>query len=170
MLTLLSLFVAVTADEMRFVNPHSSEEFSWSSLQQNNPYSIDSESELIEISIGASLEQPCNAQFGSIIRFNKDSATCEILGQHDHSSVFPNTRLEKQSLTVFYEEGDWCVSPVQGNIRRKTELRFVCSSLELEFQLKESTDPCTTVIQKFTEAGCPRIGKNSVWIKLLFVG
>jgi hypothetical protein len=170
MFCFFSLFSLSLADPMQFINYYNSSEYFWSSLQSSNPYTLDTGPDVLKFSIGAVLEETCNGQSGSVIRFSKSSSACEVLGRQEQAYVNAYTHTEVPALAVFYEGGGLCRSQMLGDIRRRTQFQLVCSPVEDEFRLKSSLEQCTTVIEKKTQAGCPRPIQYSMWVKVIFFG
>lgn len=166
---LVFLIVYGYCDEMYWIDYSSDAEYTWSMLQKPEAYVYHSGGDIIKFNFGKDIKDDCGGQHGTVIRFSKIGEYCEILGHHDIVYYSPFTVLNSPALSVYYEGGTLCRDPMWGDIKRRVEFKLVCSEVESDFFLLNSLNDCTSIFEKFTQSGCPKIIQYSLWVKMIFI-
>lgn len=164
MLILLCL-VQVYSDPMYYIDYKKNLEYSWEFLQEQGPYVIDQPDYYVKFNFGEDLQETCQGQEGSVIQFWKNSDKCEILGKHSKTSMLAFKNFDNPAIKVVYSGGSLCRNRFWGDVLRKTEFKFHCSEEEKEFVLFIGASSCSSIIEKYSKAGCPKSVVDGIYVK-----
>ena len=159
----------VHADEMYWYDYDTGYEYSWSQLQRDQDYVLDTNSDIIVYNIGKTIGKTCNGHTGSAILFSKAHDSCEILGNHQVSRFSPYNTRKSSGIIIVYEDGSLCKNKFYSDFKRRIEFKLICSDIESEFINANSLTECTTILEKFTPSGCATEFHYSFTAKVLFI-
>ena len=167
---LIVMLVSVLSDEMCWIDYGTNSEYFWDSLQSADSYSFEPGSNLIKFNIGKDIDDTCGGQSAAAILYSKAGDSCEILGRQDLMYFSTFNTLSLSGISVYYEGGSLCRDSAWGDIKRKVQFKLICSETESDFYLVNDVTECTTIFEKFTDSGCPKEIKYSLWVKIIFIG
>jgi hypothetical protein len=121
-------------------------------------FSIDLGDSLVYFKIGGVLKRKCGKDSGSVIRFQKDSGKCEVLGKDESRYYSSIISLGNPGIEIQYLDGNSCFETWEGKIekvRYSSVFLIWCSQEEHDFQPVRTSEKCKVVFKKFSKAGCP---------------